>query len=122
MDVIGYSRDRKGIAGYDFSVPEYKNKKDLSCYNCSFVIKDVAYFDEMNSDVCERRKEIIQLKEKKLFCRVCQRTELEISREKLYEEKEKYICHSCLFEEMQRTSKNPSDENKKYVLSYKDLK
>jgi hypothetical protein len=110
VDIImgsnGYNRDRKGIGFYSFSKPV--GKKDLTCYNCSFLIKDIIYFDKLNKDACKRQKEINQLREQGLFCQLCQKTEKELITSligKLHKQENRHICHNCLFEEIKKLVK-----------------
>ncbi|MGE7924742.1 hypothetical protein ACQKND_16385 [Viridibacillus arvi] len=128
LSVIGYSTfsiDRKGVGGYDFTVPT--GTKDLDCYCCSKVIPDVSYYDSYNEAICENNLKIHNNKLNGLVCDSCGAAEGENKGQGIHEvnlnklDNELY-CQTCIIDVGSKKIPDPSNENEKYIFQGETVK
>jgi hypothetical protein len=125
-NVNGYSIDRKGLEGYDFSIPT-EPIKDLQCYKCGYLIEKVGYYTEISLDSCKQDLEREKAIEDGKVCSKCNTVEgfdycFGVEKVKLKIKDGVFLCQKCLSEIVKKETPDPSNENEKYVFDEKESK
>jgi len=121
-----YKVDRKGIGDYDFTTPK-EPIKDLKCFKCGFLIKNVDYYSDVDNDANKRAIKREEKIKQGRICSECQKVEemdftAIFGNVVLKEKKGKKLCQGCYAKVMENEIPDPSNDAEKYSFDKRQLK
>ncbi|MFD2168694.1 hypothetical protein [Tumebacillus lipolyticus] len=128
VSVVGIAKwetDRKGFSGVTFTKPVLP-VRDLTCYNCKSIIRNAGVFDNVCTEVMERKLGKLKAIEQGRICFLCRNVEgydgSFLGRDEKYREKDgKKYCSTCLPKIIEKETPNPSDTDSKYEFDKNKL-
>jgi hypothetical protein len=114
---------RHGGGDYSFEIPT-SPIKDLKCYDCGHLIRQVGFYSSVHEEFCVREQERNRLIQLGRVCVCCSGVEeidynrgMMSGKIELNTHNDRLLCGSCLVDTVKEELPDPTDKNNKYEFS-----